>query len=156
MGEDVSTGELFVTIETPESGAVLASGLPVIFEARVAATAGVAFPATATWSSDVDGVLSTGPETQDDLTFQTSSLSPGPHIVTLAVIDDQGWSGEASVTVTLDRPPTGETIVAIAPSAPTSADPLEAQILTAGQSSSHVATSAARMPLETIEAGTSA
>ena len=32
----------------------------------------------------------------------------------------------------------------------------EAQILTAGQSSSHVATSAARMPLETIEAGTSA
>ena len=36
MGEDVSTGELFVTIETPESGAVLASGLPVIFEARVA------------------------------------------------------------------------------------------------------------------------
>lgn len=129
--EDATGDELFVTLETPTDGEVLASGTAVVFTARVAASDGVQFPLAVTWGSDRDGELSSREETDDELSFQTSSLSPGPHTMTLWVADGLGRSGQASVSILIDRPPQGDTWVVIEPAEPTSADPLEAQILEA-------------------------
>ncbi len=126
---DGESAALFVTIETPVADQVLASGVPVIFKARIAASDGIALPAQVTWGSDVDVELWTGETLDDELTYQTSSLSPGPHVVTLLATDSGGRSGQASVAILVDRPPTADTVVVIEPSQPTSADPLTAVLI---------------------------
>ncbi len=85
-------------ISSPSDGSVYNEGFSVDFS-------GEAWDpeegplANSSWSSDLDGVLST------DAVFSTSTLTPGVHVITLSVTDSHGAPASASITVTINVPP---------------------------------------------------
>lgn len=85
-----------VTITAPLDASSFEAGTPVTFAgAAVDPEDGPLQPEVLTWSSDRDGNLGKGA----NLTLST--LSIGPHIVTLTARDRQGQSGFATVRVTI-------------------------------------------------------
>jgi len=50
------------------------------------------------WTSDVDGVLGTGVELLD---VDASTVSAGPHVITLTATDSEGATGSASINITI-------------------------------------------------------
>jgi hypothetical protein len=54
-----------------------------------------------TWSSDEDGALGSGGTLPAPV-----NMSRGEHVITASVVDPQGASGSASITITIDGPPT--------------------------------------------------
>jgi hypothetical protein len=57
---------------------------------------------TASWSSDLDGELTTlWPDTSGTAGYETSTLSPGTHTITLSVHDEEDVSCFDTVTLTV-------------------------------------------------------
>lgn len=95
------------TILSPADGAATLELRPVTLVGEVRDLGTDAADLSVTWSSDVDGVLSREAPDEDGGTEVTTTLSRGAHRLTLAVVDPDGASAEATIgfTVTDDQPP---------------------------------------------------
>ncbi|MDP6945753.1 MAG: Ig-like domain-containing protein, partial [Myxococcota bacterium] len=117
-----------VTILTPEEGAVFGIGEEVDLTATVGDPDGGLEGLSYVWESDLDGQLMSGQVGGPTLTASVDDLSAGDHLVSLTVTDLDGLEGVDSVALFVNRPPTGITLVAIAPSSPVTTDSLTATI----------------------------
>ncbi len=87
-----SAEKLTATITSPKSGEILSGSKEVSFNALVN---GGKEPYAYSWSSNIDGVLSTGSSFQES----PSKLSKGEHFIILNVIDANDATAEASVII---------------------------------------------------------
>lgn len=92
-------GDPEASIAQPADESIFAEGDAVTLEGSATdPTEGGLSGGSLEWSSDVDGTLGTGE------TLTTSSLSGGPHTVTLTATDGDGNTGSASVRVLVESP----------------------------------------------------
>ena len=77
----------------PQDGTVIEEGERLILRGAGSDLEGELENAAFAWTSDRDGWLGAGRR------FETTALSPGPHVITLAAQDPEGGVGAASVTV---------------------------------------------------------
>jgi len=82
-----------VQILMPQEGTVIEQGERLILRGAGSDLEGELGEAAFTWASDRDGPLGAGRR------LETTILSPGPHVITLAAEDGGGQVGAASVTV---------------------------------------------------------
>ncbi|CAN2042598.1 exported hypothetical protein [Candidatus Magnetomoraceae bacterium gMMP-15] len=96
----------FVKIDSPANNSRFASGETINFSATYTSTVSNAEPFSFTWTSNIDGVLSTNVE--EELTKEqkvsTSSLSAGKHLITLQGSDSQNGADADSITVVVGLP----------------------------------------------------
>ncbi|MES2645168.1 MAG: hypothetical protein V4850_37115 [Myxococcota bacterium] len=113
-----------VTIDAPLDGDLFNEGDLVSFFATVSDSGTSADALVLTWESDVDGLLDGTPADATGLaTFDADWLTPGEHVVTLAVLDLDGLYAEADVTFTINGLPTAPTVY-IEPTSPVTTDTL--------------------------------
>jgi DNA-binding beta-propeller fold protein YncE len=94
-----------VEITAPESGATATQGTAVTLAGSVADDKDPATTLAVTWSSSIDGTLSTSPPHADgSVVAVVTSLSIGTHVITLAATDSGGLTGSASITLTVVAP----------------------------------------------------
>ncbi len=90
------------TISLPASGSSFNEGDAVEFYGVVSDSQQGEDTLSITWTSDIDGVLSQNPADADgNVELITANLSPGNHIITLSVIDDEATSGTDWVEVSI-------------------------------------------------------
>ncbi|MFH1531092.1 MAG: LamG-like jellyroll fold domain-containing protein [Pseudomonadota bacterium] len=82
---------------------------------------------SATWTSNLDGLLCSAPPGDGASQCVVQGMSMGLHEVTLSVTDDCAIVGEASISIVINGAPTTPA-VQISPGAPTTADNLEASL----------------------------
>ncbi len=82
-----------VTINSPVSGDIFATGEEIVFEGQAAYR--VFVDDAYVWTSDKDGQIGTGP------TFPSADLSEGEHLITLAITNPRGQTGESSISITV-------------------------------------------------------
>ncbi len=88
------------SITTPAAGTLFAQGASVSFTGTgTDPEDGTLTGASLVWRSDVNGIIGTG------TSFSTSTLSPGPHTITLTATDAQGLAGTATRSIAINRPP---------------------------------------------------
>jgi hypothetical protein len=108
-------------ILTPVDGHTVDENVPITFEGRVSDD-GPLPDLVIQWASDKDGLLSetSTPDPDGRIEYTTANLSPGNHVISLRVIDDEGEQGTATLqvgivdlpdppTIDLVRPTQGET-----------------------------------------------
>ena len=91
------TTEFAVRILTPQSYSYFAQGSPISFTSEIVGYAQP--PYYFTWSSNLDGVLGTSSN------LDTSTLSPGQHIINLQLGYGSGQTTHASIVVNIIVPP---------------------------------------------------
>ncbi len=100
-----------ITLTAPSSGSVHDAGEPVRFAAVLADDLDRPDALTVTWTSDVDGLLTTtSPDADGTTAFTTTALSVGAHTVTLQATDTDGFSNVAAVALTINGLPTAPAI----------------------------------------------
>ncbi len=120
------------TITTPPTAEIVspgsnaqsfASGEVVTFEGVVQDQQDAPDRLTASWASDIDGLLEEAvPDSTGRVSFATVDLSQGLHVITLQAVDTDGEIGEDNVSVqvqrtnnepevTIDHPLTGDSFV---------------------------------------------
>lgn len=87
-----AAGKLVVTVTSPHSGQILQGDDEVEFVASVSGGKG---PYAYSWSSNIDGVLST----RSSFEQNPSKLSKGGQVIILKVSDAEGTVGQGSVLV---------------------------------------------------------
>ncbi len=87
-----STEKLTVTITSPNAGDILQGDDDISFDAIIKGGRG---PYDYSWSSSIDGVLSTSRSFRQN----PSKLSKGGHVIILKVTDATGSSGQGSVQI---------------------------------------------------------
>ena len=118
-----------VAITSPADGAFVADFAGVVFEGTVSDFEDPPGDLAVNWESDVDGLLgSSRANAQGDVSLVAPALSLGLHEVTLSAVDDDGYVGEATISITVDGAPSPPT-VGLAPVAPTTLDELVGSIL---------------------------
>ncbi|MGC6510921.1 MAG: putative metal-binding motif-containing protein [Myxococcota bacterium] len=91
-----------VTISSPANSSEYAEYTVVEFYATVNDAQQPAEELELTWTSNLDGVLSTDPsDSTGNANFITSSLSVGTHIITLEALDDRATAGSDFVEITI-------------------------------------------------------
>ncbi len=90
---ELLTTEFAIRILTPQSYSYFAQGSPISFTSEIVGSAEPPFYFT--WSSNLDGVLGTMSN------IETSSLSPGQHIITLEMGYGAGETTHASIVVNI-------------------------------------------------------
>ncbi len=119
------------TIDTPSDGDNVAQGADLTFSGVVSDDEDPEVDLTVTWTSDVDGLLSTAsPDSGGLTTFQTDGLTTGSHIVTLEVTDSVGLTARDIVRFTIDGLPTAPG-VDITPDPASTSDDLTVAVTTA-------------------------
>jgi len=117
-----------VTWVSPTDGETFDEGAEVAFAATVSDGTDDPNRLTLSWSSDVDGVLNTDDATANgDAGFSITTLSPGPHTVTLRATDSDDLYAEASASLTLNGLPTAP-VVSIQPDPAATGDDLVAVV----------------------------
>ncbi len=102
-------------ITEPAETDILTPGVPSTFRGTTSDADQPADSLAIHWHSDADGPLSTAPATTTgDITFVTSDLSPGFHVITLTVKDELEENCTDARVIQVDSPPT---IVIHAPTA---------------------------------------
>jgi hypothetical protein len=92
-----------VTLLSPSDGTEVDEGVLVEFEALVEDAQTPSEDLRLSWVSDLDGVLVDGETADADgrATWSSANLVPGTHAITLTAVDEDGTSGEDTVTVTV-------------------------------------------------------
>lgn len=89
-------------IDAPVGGNVMA-GDPVVFAASVSDDLDASESLRIEWRSDIDGVLSSdAADGFGQVTFESTTLSPGFHLITLDVSDGCGHTTTRTVQITVD------------------------------------------------------
>jgi len=84
------------TIQAPQDGALFRQGETIEFQGTGTDAEDQLLPASSlVWTSDRDGQLGVGP------TLFVSHLSPGVHVITLSVTDQEGAQGTARIRLTI-------------------------------------------------------
>lgn len=92
-------------ITAPEDGGVGALSALVTFNAAVTDDASVE-ELSATWTSDLQGELAAStPDSSGAITFATSELAIGTHVVSLSVVDADGVACNDDIVYTVGAPP---------------------------------------------------
>ena len=92
-----------VGITSPTDGFVLNFGEAVLFEATVRDKQDPAEELVIVWDSSIDGTFNDdAPDATGWLTFNTSTLSGGVHVITLTATDGEGESAVASVEINVN------------------------------------------------------
>jgi hypothetical protein len=95
----VATKPPRVSIHSPQPGSAFAQGTAILLRGDFDDLEDMQLPPEAfLWSSDRDGFLGRGP------TIGTSNLSPGQHVITLAITDSDGLTGYAQVALSMRIP----------------------------------------------------
>ncbi len=89
-----------VAITAPADGASFNEGDLVSFTGTADDTEDGDIKASLVWTSSLDGQIGTGSG------FSTSSLSTGTHTITASVTDSGGLSGDDTITISVNAPPT--------------------------------------------------
>jgi len=120
-----------VSLDLPAGGEVFAQGDLVSFQAQVSDSEDAPTDLDLSWSSSVDGVLSTqGADSTGLAGFTSASLGLGEHAVTLTVTDTADLYATAMVTFTVNGLPSAP-VVSLSPDPASTADDLQAVIETA-------------------------
>ncbi len=118
-----------VAITSPADGAFVADLAGVLFEGTVSDYEDPPGDLAVNWESDLDGWLgSSRADAQGAVSLSAPALSLGEHRITLSAVDDDGYLGEAAITITVDGAPSPPT-VGLEPAAPTTVDDLVASLL---------------------------
>lgn len=96
-----------VTISAPANGLSVVVGTPVSLSATATDAEDGDLSTEVSWVSDLDGVLFSGAATNLD------SLSVGRHRITASVLDSEGLSGSAIVTITIEPLPNAAPVLTI-------------------------------------------
>ena len=116
------------TITGPAPGLTVDEGETVDFTARVSDDVTEAVDLVVSWTSSLDGELSTeGADTSGDVGFSHDALSPGEHQVSLTVTDGDGLSAIDSLTLTVNGLPSAPTVT-LTPEDPDTTDALVASL----------------------------
>ncbi len=101
-----------VQIDQPSDGLLVQLGELVSFRGTVSDNEDPLNALMVEWSSDLDGVLSTGvPNTQGVSQLSTGDLSAGVHAVSLSVTDSAGFLADALLSVHVNTLPAVDSIV---------------------------------------------
>ena len=93
-----------VTVVSPSTGDVLAAGDPVLFDATVSDAEDDPSDLSISWTSDIDGVLSTAPADSSGYSrFTDTGLSVGSHAITLTVTDSEGAYTTAVMVIEIEE-----------------------------------------------------
>ncbi len=128
---DVPYGTPKVEIIQPIDGEVLLWGVTVLVEATVVDADDVFEDLVWNLTSNIDGIVAENDGAESWLQLSLNDLSGGTHHLTLTVTDPAGRVGQDSIDLTLNRVPGDDTVLAIAPEAPTTADALDAVVVQA-------------------------
>ncbi len=86
-----------VSINTPLDGVTYTEGDNVTFTGRASDPEDGDISAAISWSSNLDGHLGIG------ASISTSSLTPGPHVITASVMDTGGVSDTEAINITVEQ-----------------------------------------------------
>ena len=89
-----------VSITAPATGTTINQGSTVNFTGTANDSQDGNLSASISWSSTIDGALGTG------AAVVTSALSVGTHVITASVTDSHGAPATATVSITINAPPT--------------------------------------------------
>lgn len=101
IGED---GRPTANITSPTSGTEYGTDDTVVLEGQVSDTESDTEDLTVTWSSSLDGALSSGAPDSSGYTASPVHLSEGTHVITLTVYDTDAKEGTDSITVAVVDP----------------------------------------------------
>ncbi len=110
--------EPIILITEPSDGAEYDFGEPIEFVALVTDDGPITQITSATWTSDLTGILhdSTGEIDPDgNITYTTSNIESGTHTVTLQVIDGNGAPAAEAVTITIINVPDEPSLTVVHP-----------------------------------------
>ena len=89
-----------VELSEPEGGSSFAVGDLILFVASVSDERDTPDSLSVTWTSSADGDLGSSSATADGrVELYTSSLTAGPHAITITVVDSDGRSASSSVVI---------------------------------------------------------
>lgn len=94
-----------VEITAPADGSTFRVGESITFTGAASDTTSGPETLAFEWISDIDGPLEGAISGGGQSALLTSALSPGAHLVTLAVTDEDGELGTDAITVLVEEPP---------------------------------------------------
>jgi len=110
------------SITSPPEGSSLAEGETIAFRGIVKDDQDSPETLLVQWSSDLDGVLADGitdvtitPDASGQVNWSTASLSAGNHVIALTVLDSDGESAYATITITVSDVPDAPELSVIHP-----------------------------------------
>lgn len=118
-----------VAISAPLAGTILPGDTAVTLMGKVSDDHDSPSDLVVTWTADTlaEPVYDGPPNELGGTVVETSALAVGTHTLTLTATDAAGQQGSATVTVTINGPPTAPGVV-IAPAAPRTGDDLSADL----------------------------
>ncbi len=120
-----------VSLDLPGEGELFSQGDLVTFQAQVSDSEDAPTDLDLSWSSSVDGIISTqGADSTGLASFTSTSLSLGDHALTLTVTDGDGLYVTALVTFTVNGLPSAP-VVSLSPDPAYTVDDLQAVLVTA-------------------------
>lgn len=100
-----------IVVDSPVDDEVFNHGADVAFAGTVADDVDAADELLVTWTSDVDGIIdTTAPDPSGVMGFATSTLSVGPHVITITATDSEGLVASAAVDVRINGLPSAPSI----------------------------------------------
>lgn len=102
--EILDNGSPSAVIQTPLDGTSHFNDEPLHLAGMVSDNETRAIDLAVTWESDLDGVLAAGRPDSSGATYAEPYLSPGWHVITLSVVDEDGLVGADTVRVELVDP----------------------------------------------------
>jgi formylglycine-generating enzyme required for sulfatase activity len=119
-----------LAVDAPVDGALVNEGEAVMFSATVSDAEDSAEDLIVEWVSDHDGTLSSGPPDSSGVSsFISSALSVGTHVLTVTVIDRDGFYTTVVQSLRINSPPTAP-VIEITPATPQTSDDLVAVFAT--------------------------
>jgi hypothetical protein len=121
-----------VSLSNPLDGSVHNLGESILFSAEVTDTEDIPSAVALSWSSDLDGTLSSqGATSSGTAQFSSSTLSAGQHTLTVTATDTAGLTADALASFRVNTPPPALDL-SISPSPASTLDSLQAAATSEG------------------------